>query len=119
MANGHVRIDNIPMTGKLNLDDVVEVREEASGGLSVVKVIGRKYQSKTALDYTPSDDGGYQALCASLKAAGIRVEGLWTGVALTAHSPSVNPVRVAIACGLSVSLHRPQPDPLDPAPLLQ
>jgi hypothetical protein len=55
MGDGTYRIDNIPLTDRLNIDDLVRCRLNDEGELIVSRRLKRRYPEKTAIRYTRAD----------------------------------------------------------------
>src|SRR5438309_11772900 len=51
MGNGTYRIDNVPLTDRLNIDDLVRCRRNEAGELVVRGRVKRRYPEKTAIRY--------------------------------------------------------------------
>jgi hypothetical protein len=121
LGNGQYRIDNIPLTDRLNIDDLVRCRVNDDGELVVSRRLKRRYPEKTAVRYERAEQ--YRLLRQKVLAAGAKIEGMVgpqrgrPGIALVAHGYGVtagssppadgeNPLRQAClrtsACGEAV-----------------
>jgi hypothetical protein len=111
---GIARVDNIPYTDRLNLNDLVKV--ENDGGRWVAReVIERALPKKTAFDYEAPFKETFAKLCEVWGNANIHYEGVFEGLVLVAHREDQNPLQIAEQAGLWLHLHSAQPD-LEPIP---
>ena len=104
MGNGTYRIDNIPLTDRLNIDDVVRCRRNEAGELVVRRRVKRRYPEKTAIRYEQEEQ--YGLLREKVLEAGAKIEGLMgpqggePGLALVAHDYDFDPVEAAREVGI-------------------
>jgi len=108
LSDSHIQIANIPFSDRLNIDDVVEAHEQ-DGRLSAGRVVARTFHGKTAISYPEPFMETYGKLFDAWRAAGMKCEGLLGGLALIAHHKDSDPVKVAQAAGVAVTLYVPQP----------
>ena len=102
-----VRIDNLPITDKLNIGDVVETEQGAETPLIVKRVVSRKYARKTAVVVRDED---YEHLFHAWTAVGMKCEHLMPRHVLVAHHENQDPVgMISPESGLVVSLYKSQP----------
>jgi hypothetical protein len=113
---GRVMIANIPLTDRLNIDDLVEVdTTPKTGPLEIARVLKRTFECKTAIEYPTPHLDNYAKLLDAWNDAGIKCEGMLPGLAIVAHHENQDPVRVATDAGVTVTLHEAQPE-LEPVP---
>jgi hypothetical protein len=99
LGGGKYRIDNIPLTDRLNIDDLVRCRCNDDGELVVSRRLKRPYPEKTAVRYERADQ--YRLLRQKVLAAGAKIEGMVgpqggrPGIALVAHGYDFDPVAAA------------------------
>lgn len=109
-ANGDVgamvRIDNVPFSDDLNIDDVVEMG--VSPRNHVKRVISRVFSKKTAIRYPKPYEENFDKIWKAYLAAGCKAEGLTQGMALVAHGDH-NVVSIAGDAGVEVKLCENQP----------
>lgn len=104
---GHdlARIENIPLTPRCNLGDIVRLEASDAEGLPWVgAVLHRRYTAKTILYYYGLQE--LQTLCGLLKLLGCETEGarhpedLTPGALLVAHDRQIRPDLLAVAAGI-------------------
>src|SRR5215471_11049731 len=104
LGNGQYRIDNIPLTDRLNIDDLVRCRVNDDGELVVSRRLKRRYPEKTAVRYERAEQ--YRSLRQKVLAAGAKIEGMLgpqggrPGIALVAHGSDFDPVAAAREVGI-------------------
>ena len=104
LGNGQYRIDNIPLTDRLNIDDLVRCRVNDDGELVVSRRLKRRYPEKTAVRYERAEQ--YRLLRQKVLAAGAKIEGMLgpqggrPGIALVAHGSDFDPVAAAREVGI-------------------
>ena len=115
LAPDRVRINNIPYSDRLNIDDLVEVDPDDVGLLDVKRVLARSFEKKTAVDYEEPYRENYAKLWGAWHAAGMKCEGILPGLAVVAHHADQDPMKAATTANVKASLHDTQPDlePID------
>jgi hypothetical protein len=104
MDDGTFRIDNIPLTNRLNIDDLVRCRWNDAGEFVVSRRLRRRYPEKTAIRYEEEEQ--YRLLREKVLEAGAKIEGMIgphgakPGLALVAHDYDFNPVEAAREVGI-------------------
>ena len=104
LGDGQYRIDNIPLTDRLNIDDLVRCRVNDDGELVVSRRLQRRYPEKTAVRYERAEQ--YRLLRQKVLAAGAKIEGMLgpqggrPGIALVAHGSDFDPVAAAREVGI-------------------
>jgi hypothetical protein len=104
MGDGKYRIDNIPLTDRLNIDDLVRCRFNDDGELVVSRRLKRRYPEKTAIRYERAKQ--YRLLQQKVLKAGCKMEGMIgpergkPGLAIVAHGYDFDPVEVAREVGI-------------------
>jgi hypothetical protein len=104
LGDGQYRIDNIPLTDRLNIDDLVRCRVNDDGELVVSRRLQRRYPEKTAVRYERAEQ--YRLLRQKVLAAGAKIEGMLgpqggrPGIALVAHGYDFDPVQAAREVGI-------------------
>jgi hypothetical protein len=104
MGGGKYRIDNIPLTDRLNIDDLVRCRLNNDGELVVSHRLRRHYQEKTAIRYEREEQ--YHLLREKVLEAGAKIEGMIgpedgrPGIALVAHDYEFDPMEAAREVGI-------------------
>lgn len=104
MGNGTYRIDNIPLTERLNIDDIVRCRLNDDGWLVVRRRLKRRYPEKTTVRYERAEQ--YRLLQRKVQGAGARIEGMIgpgsgrRGFALVAHDYDFDPMEAAREVGI-------------------
>jgi hypothetical protein len=74
VGGGQYRIDTIPLTDRLNIDDLVRCRLNDEGELVVSRRLKRRYPEKTAVRYERAEQ--YRLLRRKVPAAGGQIEGM-------------------------------------------
>lgn len=101
------RIANIPLCGGLNLDDVVELRENTEGWLCVRRVIETPLTQKAAYYYDKAED--FKRFADEFLKHGGKVEGAIApkngepGIFMAAFPKKVNPVKLASCLGIKIT----------------
>jgi hypothetical protein len=105
IGDGLAVIDNIPLTDRCNLRDIVSLEGADEDGLPWVgRVLYRRYRDKSALYYYGPRE--FQTLSSALRALGCEAEGarapvdFTPGVLLVAHDLHVRPDLLAVAAGI-------------------
>jgi hypothetical protein len=104
LGGNRFRLDNIPLAGRLNFDDVVLCRRNDDGELQVRKVLRRRYPCKTAFRYDTVEQ--YHAVRRRAKEAGAQTESFFgphdgePGFALCAHNHDFDPLEAAREAGV-------------------
>lgn len=104
LGDGKYRIDNIPLTVPLNLDDLVRCRLNNDGELVVSRRLKRRYPEKTVIRYECEEQ--YWLLREKVLAADAKIEGMFgphddkPGVALVAHVCDFDPLQAAREVGI-------------------
>jgi hypothetical protein len=106
---GRVLIDNIPISDRLNIDDLVEVDPKETGFLNIIRVLERAFPGKTAIRYSEPYKETYGKLYKAWHDAGMKCEGPFEGLVIVAHQAGQDPVKVALDAGVTVTLNDPQP----------
>ena len=89
LGDGLAVIANIPMAENLNIDDLVEMTTD--GDLPRIKrVLQRTFNRKTILRYPAPHQENFSKLVKYLHARGCKVEGMYNGVCVVAHTQLVN-----------------------------
>lgn len=101
-----VRIDNVPMSDDLNIDDVVEMGVMPRN--HVKRVVSRVFPKKTAIRYPKPYEENFDKIWKAYLAAGCKVEGFTPGLAVVAHVDQ-NVIAVAAVAGVEVRLCESQP----------
>jgi hypothetical protein len=102
-----VRVNNIPFTDKLNIDDIVET-EHKNGCLAVKRAISRAFKNKSAVRYPPPHQENFDKLAAVLREAGCKIEGFLPGLMAVAHEDQ--DVRALVKeIGIDANFGEPQP----------
>jgi hypothetical protein len=104
LGGGKYRIDNIPLTDRLNIDDLVRCRLNGDGELVVSRRLKRRYPEKTAVRFERAEQ--YRLLRQKVLAAGAKIEGMIgpqggkPGLAVVAHGYNFDPVAAAREVGI-------------------
>ena len=101
LGDGKARIANLPISGLLNIDDVVEVVEREDR-LEIARVVSSVFACRTTVAYPEPFERNYWTLRGALEALDCKVEGMVEGLAVVAHQESVNPVAVLKKLGLKL-----------------
>ena len=103
-GGGQYRIDNIPLTDRLNIGDLVRCRLNDEGELAVSRRLKRRSPEKTAVRYERAEQ--YRLLRRKVLAAGGKIEGMLgpqgdrPGIAPVAHGSDLDPVAAAREVGV-------------------
>jgi hypothetical protein len=104
LRGSQYRIDNVPLTNRLNIDDVVRCRLNDHGELVVSRRLKRRYPEKTVVCYERV--GQYRLLRQKVLAAEGKIEGLvgpecgTPAIALVAHDDDFDPLAAAREVGI-------------------
>lgn len=99
------RIANVPLTETLNIDDVVELKDNGDLLDSVVRVVERPFPKKSVVRYEPADKPTYTKLYKALEGAGMKCEGAVAGMMVVAHAKG-SPAKLAKLAGIKVQVQQ-------------
>lgn len=114
LPDGRYQINNLPLEGNLNIDDIVECREESNELPIVNKVITEGYPVKSAVAYQTVEQ--YKEFCKLARGRGCKTEGLISpngksdGIVIVAHQYDFDPFKEAEGLGIKDAdvHHRPK-----------
>jgi len=113
LPNGYYRINNLPFSGDLNIDDIVKCREESNELPIVVKIITEAFPCKSAVAYQTVVQ--FQALCKIARERGCKTEGVIGpkddnhGIVIIAHKKDFDPFTIASELGIVDADHYHKP----------
>ena len=102
LGDGTFRIANVPMSDRVNMNDVVTIKEK-HGRPTVDKVVRRAFTKKSGIEYPKPFAKNYKKLCRALEGEGWALEGQIEGMALLAHDGRKSPEVVASEVGVEIT----------------
>jgi len=113
LSNGYYRINNLPFSGRLNIDDIVKCREESNELPIVVKIVTEGFPCKSAVAYQTVDQ--FRAFCKIAREHGCKTEGVIGpkegehGIVIVAHKRDFDPFAIAMELGVVNADHYHKP----------
>ena len=106
LGHSTVRVANIPLTKRYNIDDVVELKPPASEDdwPRLGQVLQRRYAKKSSVSYPAPHQKNYTSLRKAFTKRGCKIEGMIEGWALVAHDRGVDLEALAQSAGVRVKV---------------